>query len=167
MKYLIWSIFICLFFFIGCSKFYIAEPLYPKLNNREALEALSGSQFVRCGRRGNMVETVQPVFEWKPLLDTDATYDLIVLEVICLERKTLFDTFCDRAPGKIAYYREGLKEPRHKINIPLKPNTEYYWAVRVRNGDETSQWSWYGDDFMETKTFYFFRTPSASIIDTP
>lgn len=38
----------------------------------------------------------------------------------------------DYYAGKIAYKREGLPEPFHKIEEPLEPSTKYRWTIRAR-----------------------------------
>jgi len=54
-------------------------------------------------------------------------------------------TVIDESAGQIAYEIEGLTEPFHKIERPLKPDTKYYWSVRARfsvNGQPRySEWS--------------------------
>jgi hypothetical protein len=50
-----------------------------------------------------------------------------------------------RAPGDLVYEIDGLAEPSHKPERPLKPDTEYYWSVRARftldGQPRASEWS--------------------------
>ena len=63
--------------------------------------------------------------------------------------------------AKEAYYREGLTEATHKVEIPLKPKTKYLWSIRTRKGDAVSAWST-GKIGLTTKHsgwFFGFKTP--------
>lgn len=76
---------------------------------------------------------VTPFVELDPASVRDVSYDLRIWTV----RK--------RTPGDLAYEVDGLKEPSHKLERPLKPDTEYYWSVRAQfNLDgqrRVSEWS--------------------------
>ncbi len=72
------------------------------------------------------------------------------------------------AIGKEVYYREGLTEPEHTLEVPLQPNREYYWSVRVRRGEEVSEWSRFdytkvpgGCSMRQEEEYplFWFRTP--------
>jgi hypothetical protein len=101
----------------------------------------------------NLVDSLQPTLEWNPYSGPDVTYDVIIYEgvrvkkpyALSLEEKQLVS-------GKVVYYRQGLKEPQHTIEEPLKPNAEYLWSVRARTG---------GKVMSRTATFNFpvFKTP--------
>ena len=104
------------------------------------------------------VETLQPTFRWEPVVNPDARYDFIIFE----SRDGR-----EAAVGREVYNREGLQEPEHTLEVALQPDREYYWSVRVRYGEEVSEWSGFGyqeavgcgtqaDDF----PFFLFRTPS-------
>lgn len=103
------------------------------------------------------VKSLQPTFRWEPVTDSTAHYDFIVLESYGSEAVV----------GRIVYYREGLEEPEHTLEVSLQPDREYYWSVRVRRGEEVSKWSrfdyWaltaYGRSHYEFP-FFRFRTPS-------
>ncbi len=109
--------------------------------------------------RPTAVESLQPTFRWEPVAERDARYDLIIYES--------HGRFA--AVGREAYYREGLTEPEHTLKVPLHPNREYHWSVRVRRGEEVSEWSRfdYTSVLKECSTrheeeypFFWFRTPS-------
>jgi hypothetical protein len=38
----------------------------------------------------------------------------------------------DGAPGEVAYERLGLAMPEHRVEVPLAPQSTYYWSVRMR-----------------------------------
>jgi hypothetical protein len=47
--------------------------------------------------------------------------------------------------GNTIYEKKGLVEPRHRLEVPLKPGTEYLWTVRARfefdGNTRVSKWS--------------------------
>jgi len=108
--------------------------------------------------RRTTVETIQPTFRWEPVDERDARYDLIIYE----------SHGRYAAVGREVYYREGLAEPEHTLEVPLQPNREYYWSVRVRRGEEVSEWSRFDYTYRpgtwgereEEYPFFLFRTPS-------
>ena len=102
-----------------------------------------------------VVKSLQPTFRWEPVDERDARYDLIIHESHVLG-----------AVGREVYYREGLQEPEHTLDVSLQPDREYYWSVRVRRGDQVSEWSrfdyWQAVGcIINTNEFPFFqfRTP--------
>jgi hypothetical protein len=95
------------------------------------------------------VKSLQPTLQWKASSQAEVTYDVIIYEGIVIG--STFDKYrgqLKRAVGKMIYYREGIKETEHRVEEPLKPDYEYYWSVRIRQGDQTSEWSRYD--------FFFF-----------
>ena len=100
-------------------------------------------------RRPLTVESLEPTFRWEPVPEQDARYDFIIYESHGITA----------AVGREVYYREGLQEPEHTIEVELKPKREYFWSVRMRRGEEVSEWSRYTytpDEY----PFFRFRTPS-------
>jgi len=109
------------------------------------------------------VETLQPTFRWEPVAGQDARYDFIIYESY---------GGIMAAVGREVYYREGLQEPEHTIEVELKPKHGYFWSVRVRRGEEVSEWSrydfrdvggvpfWVLARFEHDYPFFRFRTPS-------
>ncbi len=121
MKRWIYILIISLLGLNACSAFPVLKPIYPEaMTTPVTLDSLS------------------PTLKWKPFSEPNVTYDVVIYDVITAkspaERKAM---------GKVVYYREGLKEPQHKIETPLRPSTEYYWSVRVRRGEKVSDWSTY------------------------
>ncbi len=108
--------------------------------------------------RPTAVESLQPTFRWEPVGERDARYDFVIYE-----SHSVF-----KAVGREVYYREGLTEPEHTLEVPLQPNREYYWSVRVRRGEEVSEWSrfdytkvpgGYSMRQEEEYPLFWFRTP--------
>jgi len=90
------------------------------------------------------VESLQPILKWKPSSQMDVTYDVIIYEGIATrEGFDIVRAWPKRAMGKEVYYREGFKETEHKVEDLLKSDNEYYWSVRVRQGEQVSEWSRY------------------------
>ena len=135
------------FILSGCSStFYFVEPIYPEVVRPDDPK---------------IVDSLKPTFQWKPLEEKDVTYDLIVYEAIIEE--TFWKTI-RRTVGREIYYREALEMPNHRIEKLLKPDTEYFWSVRTRQGDKVSKWAIY--DYLEfiagKKWFdqpFIFKTP--------
>ncbi len=104
-----------------------------------------------------VVETVQPTFRWEPVAESNARYDFVIFE--SYDYKAVV--------GRKVYYKEGLQEPEHTLEVSLQPDRKYYWSVRVRRGEEVSDWSrfdyWHrmtcGRSYEEF-AFFRFRTPS-------
>jgi hypothetical protein len=141
-----------LFFFMltsGCVTYHVVSNADPHVGNPN--------------KNPRMVSSLQPALSWNASPDTEATYDLIVYEGI---KDQSFWKGTKRSVGDQVYYRESIKGNTHSIQTPLKPKTEYYWAVRIRKGNETSDWSRYDYSiyfilwYMNiSNTFFRFRTP--------
>lgn len=102
-----------------------------------------------------------PTFEWQAQPGADS-YDLIVYEGI---KEESLSEGTKRAVGRGVYRREALPSTRHAIEQDLAPGTEYYCSVRMRSGDEVSDWSVYdytlflGTAYMHAgKRFFVFHT---------
>jgi len=109
------------------------------------------------------VESLQPTFRWEASPEPGVLYDFIVYEGIKVES---FWEGTKRSVGREVYYRQGLKMAEHKIEEPLKPDTEYYWSVRTRRGNRVSEWAIYdytlflGTAYMRASNRPFvFKTP--------
>ena len=123
MKRSIWIIMISGLVLIGCMRSTGVKPIYPKIGGRNYIPST--------------VKSLQPTFRWEPSPAAD-TYEFVIYEVIdkssIWKGRQLF-------VGPIIYYRDGLKEPEHKIEELLKPGTKYYWTIRTRRGQEVSNWA--------------------------
>lgn len=133
----------------GCTTPRGITPIYPAIGN---------PNFPR------QVESLQPTFEWEIVPEVDA-YDLAVYEVV--KTGSLWEP-TTRTMGREIYYREGLKAPRHKIEMTLTPTQEYYWSIRTRVGDSVSDWSVYDYTlflgtgvYQEKSTPFIFKTPAS------
>lgn len=105
------------------------------------------------------------MLRWEPWREPNATYDLVIYEGI--KTTTSLGRVIQAGVGREVYYREGLIETAHKLQEPLKPNTQCYRSVRVRRGDKTSPWSTYDYDEYYVIGYYkgrslpfTFRTPN-------
>lgn len=80
------------------------------------------------------VDTLTPTFRWKVDTKAPSTYDLAIWDTqLGFRMKS----------GLPIYYKEALPQPEHKIEVPLAPNTLYYWSVRSRSGGKVSAWATY------------------------
>ena len=85
------------------------------------------------------VDTLQPQLRWKPAKAQGVAYDLVVwdsgLDPEKAEPGARFNW------GTIVYQRDGLAETVHRVDMPLKPKTLYFWSVRTREGSTLGDWS--------------------------
>ena len=86
---------------------------------------------------GNTVKDLQPLIKWEQSSRADVTYDVIIYEGLKVKSSN------QRMVGKMVYYRENLPDTQHKVEETLKPSQDYYWSVRVRQGNTVSSWSLY------------------------
>ncbi len=134
----------------GCTTFHGLTPIHPE----------TGHPMYPA-----VVDSTRPTLRWQPASEPDLSYDLIIYEVIVKRypwwsfggpggrRET-------RTPGRVVYYRQGLKDSVHTVDEPLNAGTEYYWSVRVRRGEKVSRWSTYDyTDGRWTNLLFLFKTP--------
>jgi hypothetical protein len=157
MKRSIWILIMSGLVLISCARFTVVKPIYPEIGQNNVFPST--------------VDGLQPTFRWEPSPAAE-TYDFIIYKAINFDKGIWIWKGIRRAVGREIYYREGLKESEHKIEEPLAPNTEYYWSVRIRKGQEVSSWSLYYlsihfDPFgqMETRRKYGEYFPF--LFDTP
>lgn len=148
----IWSVILItgsLLILSSCTSFNLLEPVDPPVGNPRTTP--------------DLVTSLRPTLSWKAADVPDCRYDVVVFEGIVSES---FWEGTQRSIGDQVYLREGLKEPRHTIEIALKPGTEYYWSVRIRNDGDVSRWSTY--DYTAflvlsyvrvSEVFFRFKTP--------
>jgi hypothetical protein len=136
-------------FMSGCITYHIVKPVNPLAGNPNKNPARVASH--------------QPVLSWEASPDTAVTYDLIIFEGL---KEESFWKGTKRSVGDQVYYREGIRANTHTVETVLKPNTEYYWSVRIRKSNEISEWSrydyslWLITSYMRVNdTFFRFRTP--------
>lgn len=104
-------------------------PVYPLTRGQ-----LSGDPFFSEYFEWKEVDSLRPTLAWQAFPRdsdrkaspsemtrvTNVRYDL----VIARER--------NQAADEVVYRREGLPEPRHALEILLRPDTHYLWSVRAR-----------------------------------
>jgi hypothetical protein len=149
MKFRLGILAILLTSIMACVTPHIIAPIYPKVGNPNFPTA---------------VDSLQPTLRWQPVAEPDASYDLIIHEII---KTSSFWEGTKRSIGGEVYYRQGLKESKHKIEEPLKPDTEYCWSVRVRRGEAVSDWAEYDYDLFLGTAYvwannapFMFKTPN-------
>jgi len=132
----------------GCTSFHGVKPLYPEVGNP---------------RFPTETESLRPTFRWEASAYPDATYDFIVYEGVRIES---FMEGVKRSVGKEIYYRQGLTGTEHTIEETLKPDSDYYWSVRVRRGETVSEWALY-DYTLFLGTAYVHAGNQPFIFKTP
>lgn len=130
----------------GCTTIHGITPVYPKVRSA--------------------VDSLRPVFRWKPTAEPDVRYDFVIYEragIKGLPRGWM-------GIGKEIYYRESLMEPQHMVDEHLQPSRWYYWSVRARRGQNVSEWSRFDEVecagfvgaaacYKEEHPFFMFWTP--------
>ena len=83
-----------------------------------------------------VIDSLSPALRWSPIdepIKSDK-YDIVIHE-------TYRDNAYMWAIGPRVYYRQELQALEHTLEIQLKSNQAYYWAVRIRR-DEKSASTW-------------------------
>jgi hypothetical protein len=117
---------------VGSTTIHGVTPIYPEVSSSYPTK----------------VDSLQPTFRWEAVIEPDVRYDFIVYERRQIETlgpyKTRgvfhFSSFF-MAIGREVYYREGLEKPEHRVEVPLRPTMLYFWSIRVRRGEDVSEWS--------------------------
>ncbi len=159
MKQWLWGLAVGLIGLAGCTATQIkgVTPTYPEL----------------CPLYTCTVDRLTPLFRWEPAPGPDPRYDFIIYEaheIECHFTSPFGEAWdCEWAIGRKVYYRQGLQEPEHTLEVPLQPNREYYWSVRVRDGENVSAWSHFGfvqygwlgiHRHTSVFPFFLFKTPA-------
>lgn len=81
------------------------------------------------------IDTLQPTFEWeafpnKSAKQADNEEDLEHLKNVTYDLRIWY--VVRGLPGELAYERDALPQPRHRLEKPLSPGTRYCWTVRPR-----------------------------------
>ena len=84
-------------------------------------------------------DSTLPEFRWQACGRQDVSYDLLLYEAATFNIGGALVPQYTR--GHIVAYVEDIKEPRWKPDAALRPNTRYYWSVRLRDGSTVSRWS--------------------------
>ena len=134
--------------FSQCATYHIVKPIFPETSNP--------------GREPDLVPSLQPLLSWEPFGKIAASYDIVIYEV--LVDSSIKNDIRRTLGGKI-YYRENLFGNSHVVQAVLKPDTEYCWSLRIRNGEEISEWACYDYrsflifDPKKKDSYYGFKTP--------
>jgi hypothetical protein len=130
------------------------EPIYPGVRT--------------VGKSYETVESLTPTFRWRSDVTSPCTYDFAIWDV----GKTIPAgiNVSEVTKGPAVYYKEALSKPEHTVEIPLGPDTLYFWSVRIRTDRNVSGWAyydynrWVGVASSEGRNWpYSFKTPK---IDT-
>ncbi|MBN1551156.1 hypothetical protein JW979_06790 [bacterium] len=105
------------------------------------------------------VDSLKPTFTWKKSKESGVAYDFAIWDTVSssLNNRTIYTKL------KEIYHREGLTQPTHSMEKPLKPDHVYMWTVRTRKGDIAGKWSvydWAYTDWDANDQFFMFKTPS-------
>lgn len=84
------------------------------------------------------IGSLTPEFRWKPCPKQGVSYDFVLYEAATYSFDQMTPLYMR---GRVAAYEEGLVEARWQPDTPLKPDTRYFWSVRMREGDPVSHWS--------------------------
>jgi len=85
------------------------------------------------------LDSLLPEFRWKGCSRQDIGYDFILYEAASYA--VAGATTPSYTKGHVVAYAEDLKESRWQPTEPLKPDTRYFWSVRLREGNTVSWWS--------------------------
>jgi hypothetical protein len=125
------------------------EPIYPGVRT--------------FGKTYETVETLTPTFRWKSSATSPCTYDFAIWDV-GQSIPAGMGTAVTKGPA--VYYKEGLATTEHTVEVPLSPDSRYYWSVRTRADGKVSAWATY--DYHQWLVIaaaqgydwpYAFRTP--------
>ena len=93
-----------------------------------------------CKKTGfPITASLQPTFRWQASSRDEVTYDLVLYEAASYSIGTALKDSYMR--GHRVAYVEGLETPYWKPEQALRPDTRYFWSVRMREGDTVSGWS--------------------------
>ena len=95
------------------------------------------------GRFKTKANSLKPSFEWQPSRQKNLTYDLIIYEATAYYWHTshMHGSSKTYIPGRFVLLKEDIKEPNYTLATELKPGTNYFWSVRLREDNKVSTWS--------------------------
>jgi hypothetical protein len=79
-----------------------------------------------------------PKFRWQGSSRPDVSYDLVILEAATF---SIDGITSDYMKGRLVTYVEDIKGTSWRPDTPFKPETKYFWSVRLRDGNTVSRWS--------------------------
>ncbi|MEW6290384.1 MAG: hypothetical protein AB1545_11070 [Thermodesulfobacteriota bacterium] len=98
------------------------------------------------------ISNAKSIFKWEASVNKNVTYDLIVYEAAAYYIDSIGKTYI---PGRVVLLNEDIKDPSYQLTTELKPGTNYYWSVRLREGNDVSTWSLF-------HYFYFYVVGASS-----
>ncbi len=126
------------------------EPIYPGIR--------------MLGKTYETVETLTPTFRWKSDVTYPHTYDFSIWDIGKSVGTGLNAYMITRGPA--VYYKEALSKPEHTVEIPLGPDSVYFWSVRIRSAGKLSEWATFDYHqsvglmhFKGNHWMYYFKTP--------
>jgi hypothetical protein len=132
------SFIVAIVFLTSCSApTFGLKPIYPK--------NLCNQPTPDCEILVTIVDSLQPVLRWEAFPPEGIISDAKQISRISNITYDLNIWISENDyPSSLIYSRRGLPEPRHEIEEPLLPCTEYFWTVRARfliDGKErVSEW---------------------------
>jgi hypothetical protein len=126
------------------------EPIYPGVRS--------------VGKSYETVDSLTPTFRWKATEAASCTYDFSIWDAGDVVADGPYGMRLLRGPA--LYYKEALPKPEHTVELPLGPDSRYYWSARLRCNGKVSEWAtydysqWAGIAASEGKNWPFgFKTP--------
>jgi len=127
------------------------EPVYPGVRT--------------VGKTYETVDTLTPTFRWKSRAPSGSTYDFAIWDG---GKTTVAGLYAyEVTKGPAVYYKEALDKTEHTIEIPLGPDSRYFWSVRIRSNGKASGWAyydyeqWFGVGVSSGRNWlYNFKTPN-------
>jgi len=93
-----------------------------------------------CKKTGfPMTPSLQPTFSWQASINDEVTYDLVLYEAAAYSIGGMLKNSYIR--GHQIAYIEGLEQTSWTPPESLRPDTRYFWSVRLRDGGTVSPWS--------------------------
>ena len=100
--------------------------------------------------------SLKPVFRWKDQ-GVGSTYDIALWDAVAEQGTLPSPTMY--AVGNRIYFREGLKEPYHQLEITLYPLKVYFWSVRLSGHTKWSTYNYANRYFFYDNCMAMFKTP--------
>lgn len=103
-------------------------------------DRIAGVQPVQPTQAGSafpIVAGVTPTLEWKKVDADDIAYDVAIYEALPYGPPLRLSY----VQGPVVEYAQGLTTPSYTVKTSLKARSHYFWSVRLRKGDTTSDWS--------------------------
>lgn len=136
------------------------KPIYPKMNPGLV-------------SRYQTITNLSPELKWKDnrkdLKKVGLTFDVCIFETPYRSIEDIKEKNYQMQSswGIPVYSTNNLATNFHQVAIKLKPNTYYNWAVRTRDGEEVSEWSFFNQEiviftaqFLYENIPFGFKTPA-------